>query len=83
MDAAFTQERIDKCKAQIVLYEDLIDQLLTGTIKSFTLNTGQTVETVTKKDVSRLQESLDLLYNRCEILTARLNGGSIYVMPGW
>lgn len=81
MDSAFLQDRITAVKAMIVAYETAILQLSTGTIKSFTLNTGQTVETVNKKDVARLQAALESLYNTLEVMCARINGGSIIVIP--
>jgi len=84
MDPAFIQARIDATKFQIVAYEDASLALATGTIQSYTLDTGQTRQTVTKLELSVLQSAIDGLYNRCATLEARLNGsGVLTVRPGW
>jgi hypothetical protein len=74
MDREFLEARIEKCKAMIIAYEDAITALVTEGVKSYTLNTGQTVQTVQEHDLASLQKSLDGLYNRCATLEARLNG---------
>ena len=70
----FFLERIQKTKDTIVLYEDAADQLATGKIQSFTLDTGQSRETVTKLDSEKLQATIDSLYNRLDTLDAWLTG---------
>lgn len=83
MDAAFIQERIDATKAQIIAYEDAAVALASGA-QSYTLDTGQTRQTVTKLDLTSLQRTIDSLYNRCATLEARLNGsGTITARPAW
>lgn len=83
MDAAFIQERIDATKAQIIAYEDAATALASG-VQSYTLDTGQTRQTVTKLDMRGIQLTLDQLYNRCATLEARLNGsGTVTVRPAW
>ena len=83
MDAAFIQARIDSTKAQIIAYEDAATALASG-VQSYSLDTGQTRQTVTKLDLSALQRSLDALYNRCATLEARLNGsGTVTTRPAW
>ena len=74
MDTAFLQERITSTKAQIVAYEDAATALGTGGIQSYTIDTGQTRQTVTKLDLPMIQNTLDGLYNRLAVLEARLNG---------
>ena len=84
MDASFIQARITATKAQIVAYEDAAFSLGEGTIQSYTIDTGQTRQTVTKLELSILQSVIDSLYNRCATLQARLDGsGSIMAMPVW
>lgn len=83
MDRAFIQARIDAIKLMIVAYETAADALAAG-VQSYTLDTGQTRQTVTKLDLVALQNTIDGLYNRCATLEARRNGsGVLTVRPGW
>jgi hypothetical protein len=84
MDAAFIKERITATKALIVAYEDALLAITTGGVESYTLDTGQSRQTVTKLDVAKLNKSLDTLYNRCTTLEALLTGsGSTTLRPAW
>ena len=83
MDSTFIQARITATKAQIVAYEDAILALASAGIQSYKLDTGQTVQTVTKLDLTALNKTVDSLYNRCATLEARLNGGTIIGVPAW
>lgn len=83
MDRSFIQGRIDATKLQIVAYEDAALALAAG-VQSYTLDTGQSRQTVTKLDLSAIQKNIDSLYNRCTTLGARLNGGgTVTVKPAW
>lgn len=83
MDRAFLQARIDATKAQIVAYEGAATALAAG-VQSYTFDSGQTRQTVTKLDLSSIQRTIDGLYNRCATLEARLNGtGTLQGVPGW
>lgn len=83
MDAAFIQARIAATKAQIIAYEAAALALGAG-VQSYTLDTGQTRQTVTKLDLIGIQTTIDSLYNRCSTLELRLNGGgSIISRPAW
>jgi hypothetical protein len=84
MDAAFLQARIDATKAQIIAYEDAATALASGGVQSYTLDTGQSRQTVTRLDLDNLQKTIDSLYNRLATLEARLNGsGTITARPAW
>jgi hypothetical protein len=84
MDAAFLQARIDATKAQIIAYEDAATALASGGVQSYTLDTGQSRQTVTRLDLDNLQKTIDSLYNRLATLEARLNGsGTVTVRPAW
>lgn len=83
MDAEFLQARIDATKTQIVAYEDAITALTSGGVQSYTLDTGQSRQTVTRLELSGLNDALDGLYNRLVTLQARQNGGSVIVGPAW
>ncbi len=83
MDADFIRERITATKAQIVAYEDAATALAGG-VQSYTLDTGQSRQTVTKLDLGDIQKTIDSLYNRCATLEARLNGSGVVTGgPSW
>lgn len=83
MNQEFLQARIIATQAMIVAYEDAAAALASG-VQSYTLDTGQTRQTVTKLDARGLQATIDQLYNRCATLEARLNGsGVINARPAW
>jgi Mg2+ and Co2+ transporter CorA len=84
MDRDFLQERIDATKAQIIAYEDAATALASGGVQSYTLDTGQSRQTVTRLDLRALQDKIDSLYNRLATLEARLNGsGTVTARPAW
>jgi hypothetical protein len=76
MNEAYILERIEKTKALIVLWEDALSALASGAY-SYTIDTGQTRQTVTKQTVSQAEAVLSKLENRLDVLYARLNGGSV------
>ncbi len=81
-DSTFLQARIDKTEVLIVLYEDALDNLITAQMQSYTIDTGQTRQTVTKADIPSINSQLDMLYNRLATLCARLDGsGTVTVVP--
>jgi hypothetical protein len=83
MDVDFLDARITSTQALIVAYEAAILALSSKTTHSFTLNTGEALQTVTHKDTAKLQSELDALYNRLAVLEARRNGAVVQVRPGW
>ena len=83
MDANFIQARMNATMNQIVAYEDAALKLSSG-VQSYTLDTGQTRQTVTKLDLSSIQKSIIGLYNLYATLEARLYGsGTLIGRPGW
>lgn len=83
LDRAFLRERITATKLAIAAYEDAQLALGVSGIQSYKLDTGQTVQNVTKLDLEWIPGMLDNLYNRCATMEARLNGGTVTVVPGW
>lgn len=85
MNTTFLKERITKTKLLIEAYEDAILALSTGGgVQSYTLDTGQSRQTVTRYDLDGLNETLDALYNRLCTFEARLNGsGTTHARPCW
>lgn len=84
MADAFLQISITNTETQIRAYEAAIEALVVQGIASYTLDTGQTTQTVTKLNLSGLQKSLDALFNRRATMLARCNGvGTIQSRPAW
>lgn len=83
MDSEFLQQRIDATKALIMAYEDAVTALVDGGVQTYTLDTGQSTQTVTRLQLSTLNRSIDSLYNRLATLQARLNGSAVSVRPAW
>ena len=83
MDTAFIQARITATKAQIEAYEAASLALAGGGVQSYKLDTGQTIQQVTKLDLEWIMPTIDTLYNRCATLEARLNGASVMAIPAW
>lgn len=84
MNGTFLDDRITKTKALIVAYEDAITALATHGTQSYKLDTGQSVQSVSKFDLPRLNTMLDSLYNRCATLETRKTGsGTTNVRPAW
>ena len=78
----FLQARIATIETQIAAYEDAITAVTSG-VQSYTLDTGQTRQVVTRFDIDKLQAALDALYNRYSVMCARLNSGTVTMRPGW
>ena len=85
MDATFLQERIAKIKLRIVEYEDQLSVLATMEgIQQYTLDTGQTRQTVISVDIPKLEKALESLENKLCTYQARLTGnGTVNMRPGW
>lgn len=84
MSDCFTQERITATKNRIVAYENALLAFADDGIQQYTLDTGQSVQKVTRFDIPRLEDTLVALYNLCAVLEARLNGsGTVTVGPAW
>lgn len=83
-DRQFWLDQIERTKAQIIAWEDAELALSAGGVQSYTLDTGQTRQTVTKADLSSIRITIDNLLNRLVTLEARLgNGGVIIARPAW
>lgn len=84
MDNAFLQSRIDATKGLIVAYEAALLALASGSTQSYTIDTGQTRQTVTSVNLKEIQDHLDVLYDRCSTLGARLAGSGVLIArPAW
>ena len=76
----FLQERIAATKALIVVYEGALTALVTNGVQSYDLDTGQSVQRVTKINVPKLNAQLDGLYNRLATQQTRLNGSGVVIV---
>lgn len=84
MDSTFLQARITATKNQIAALEDAALSLSSGAITSYTLDTGQSRQVVTRSSVSLINTVIDSLYNRLATLEARLYGnGTVISRPAW
>ena len=88
IDCTFIQEMITQTKQQIRDYMIAQTNIATGVEQSFTMNTGQTVTTVTVFNIKTLQDTIDALFNRLEMLCARCpqpgeTSGAILMRPAW
>jgi hypothetical protein len=81
-DTTWLTARIQRTQDLIVKYEDAIDQLAGGAA-SYSLDTGQTRQTVTRNNLSSLRDVLSNLENRLSTLKARLNGAGVRSTPAW
>lgn len=84
MDSTFLNERITATKNQISALEDAALSLSSGAITSYSLDTGQSRQVVTKSNISLINKTIDALYNRLATLEARLNGSGVIIgTPAW
>lgn len=83
MASPFYLDQITTTQAQILTYQTAIDYLIANPTKSYSLDTGQTKQTVNRQDLGSLQNQLTLLYSRLEALNAKCNGGVVISRPGW
>ena len=83
------QQKITDLKTLINTYEEASLQLATNQIQSYTYDTGQTKQTVTKLDIQKLEDVIQAIYNRLNMLCARYpecsggSGSAVIVRPGW
>lgn len=84
MADTFLTGKIAATEALINAYEAALLALGEGGMQTYTLDTGQDRQTVTKLDVSSLNRVLDSLYNRRATLLARCTGdGTTIARPSW
>ena len=84
MDREFIKERIAATKALIVAYEDALTALSEANgVQTYSLDTGQSTQSVTRANIPNLNRMLDSLYNRLATLEAQLYGTSLTARPAW
>lgn len=76
-------------RARIQAVETFIEQAeaaqlaIAAGATSYTIDTGQTRQTVTKSGVGELKNAIDEAYNRRATLKAQLEGRAVNLRPGW
>ncbi len=84
MNASETQTQLTNAAAQLVQLEAAIAAILDPTVRSYSIDTGQTVQTLRRHDLPDLYKSLAALENRIATLSARLSGGGVTLgVPTW
>ena len=78
----YIQTQIDSIKTIIEAYQVAILALATGTVDRYTINTGQTTQSVTKRDLSRMRLELNGLMSDLQTWDDMLNGTGLYVRGG-
>lgn len=82
-DRAFWQGRLDKKKAQLAECDDAISALTAGA-QTYSIDTGQTRQTVTKANLTELRNRASTLEAEISALMQRLGGcGTLQVRPAW
>lgn len=84
MDRTFLRQRIEAVKAQIVDWEGVLDFFAQNNgVQSYTLNTNQSVQTVSRSQIASIRLLLDGLYNRLSTLEARVYGRTLTARPAF
>ncbi|MCP4209832.1 MAG: hypothetical protein GY767_22715 [Shimia sp.] len=78
LDPAFCRARVDALQKIIVAYEEALLGIASGALESYSLDTGQTVQKVTKINIHTLQMALNTAINQCAIWSNRANGGGAF-----
>jgi hypothetical protein len=83
MDTAEATRILERTKARILQIEGAIDALTIGGASSYELDTGQTKQRVTNRDLNRLEQLLASLYNRHATMQARATGDGVTHARGY
>lgn len=81
MADTFWTDELAKAKAMASALNDAILFLYQNPHKSYTLDTGQSSQQVSRPDLDKLQAQYDSLLNRIATLDARCNGASQQIRP--
>ena len=84
MADAFLTAQLTAIEAQITAYNAAILALATGGVESYTLDTGQSRQTVTKLNLDSLNNVVDGLLNQRAVIRARCTGNGVLIgRPGY
>lgn len=80
----FLNERIEATKQQIIAYEAAMTFFATNNAAyTYTLDTGQSRQSVTRAQLGELKRTVDSLYNQLATLCARAEGSATIARPAW
>jgi len=82
----FLCDQIASVEAQIVAYNTAISTIVaSGGVTQYRLDTGQTVQTVTRANLNEIQDQLNTLYNLRQMLRVQcgLESGTVVAEPGF
>ena len=82
IDLTFIDARIAFYQSAITAIEAAILALESG-VQSYSLDTGQTRQTVTKANLGSLRLQLDNAVNQLTVWVARRSGGTVTMGPGF
>ena len=83
-DADYYAKKLEALEKTITAYEDAHHALAINQVASYTLDTGQSKQTVTRLNLTEIRKTIDSLTNRREIYRARAFGsGSFTAGPNW
>lgn len=82
MASTYLQDRVTAIKARILLYEDALLAFASTGIQSYNINTGQTVQTVTRANIGELERIVRGLLNDIVTIEARCTGSGSYTGRG-
>lgn len=80
-ERAYLEAQLVLCEAAIAATWAAVTAVSTGAVQSYSLDTGQTRQTVTKANLGSIRLQLNDLYSMRDMLRARLCGGGYYVRP--
>lgn len=84
MSRDYFASKIAVVQAQIDAYEAALTVLAAANgVQQYSLDTGQTRQSVTRADIPALNKTLDSLYDRLATFEARVKGASVTVRPCW
>lgn len=79
------QTQLVTLQTQYLAWQAAFDALSAANgVKSYTIDSGQTVQTVTRNEINKINDVIQSLLNQIAVIETRLTGcGSTYVQPGW
>lgn len=81
---AFLTVQIDAVQQTILAQNAAILALSVGGVQSYSIDTGQSKQTVTRVNLTELRKSVDSLTNQLVTLVARRDGsGVLHLRPNW
>lgn len=84
ISTTFLKARIEFYETAIVEYEAAILAIGSGAAQTYKIDTGQTVVTVTKLNLTEIENALERMLNQLAVLYARLDGSGVrQVRPGF